>query len=299
MLFKITQLVKGWLGRITNISSLSAIALTLLRTFLIFLAVTLSSYETISLFYKIISFPLAGQTDRAGGNVTAPAFTDDKRTGSVTDYEIITERNLFQSTLRAVKDNESGGSVFASEENFTDFDLKGTVACNSSFGFIFIEERNSKKQKFYRLGDTIGSSKLIKITRNMATFLSDGREITLMVKATSENQSRPDSPYRNLTLDRKTVNKNLGNLNALMKGAVMRPFMHKGMQEGFIVSNIVPSSLYEKMGLQNGDILIDINDKKINAASLMQAVDLVKSGSRITLNIKRKGQPQTINYTFE
>jgi len=158
------------------------------------------------------------------------------------------------------------GGFPAPGANFTDFDLKGTVACNSSFGYIFIEERNSKKQKFYRLGDMIGSSKLIKITRNMATFLSDGREITLMVKATSEDQSRPDSPYRNLTLDRKTVNKNLGNLNALMKGAVMRPFMHKGMQEGFIVSNIVPSSLYEKMGLQNGDILIDINDKKINAA---------------------------------
>jgi general secretion pathway protein C len=299
MWFKIKQLVKGWLGRITNISSLSVIALTLLRTFLIFLAVTLLSYEAISFFYKIISFPLAGQTDRVGSNVTVPAVTEDKKTGSVADYGIIVERNLFHSTLKAIKDNELDGGFSTSEENFTDFDLKGTVVCNSSFGFIFIEKRNSKKQKFYRLGDMIGSNKLIKITRNMATFLSDGREIILMVKPTSEDQPRPDSPYRNLTLDRKTVNKNLGNLNALMKGAVMRPFMHKGMQEGFIVSKIVPSSLYKRIGLQNGDILIDINDKKINAATLMQAVNLVKSGSRITLNIKRKGRPQTINYTFE
>jgi len=125
------------------------------------------------------------------------------KNGSVADYEIVTERNLFQSTLKAIKDNELDGGFPAPGANFTDFDLKGTVACNSSFGYIFIEERNSKKQKFYRLGDMIGSSKLIKITRNMATFLSDGREITLMVKATSEDQSRPDSPYRNLTLDRK------------------------------------------------------------------------------------------------
>lgn len=271
-----------------------------MRTFLIFLAITLLSYEAISLFYKIISFPVAGHTDRVGSNVTAPTVTEDKKAGSVADYGIIVERNLFRSTLKAVKDDELNGAFPASEENFTDFDLKGTVACNSSlFGYIFIEKRNSKKQKFYRLGDMIGPSKLIKVTRNMATFLSDGREITLMVKPTSENQSRSDSPNRNLTLDRKTVNKNLGNLNALMKEAFMRPFMHKGMQEGFIISKIVPSSLYEKMGLQNGDILIDINDKKINAASLMQAVTLMKSGSRITLNIKRKGQPQTINYTFE
>jgi len=79
MWFKITQLVKGWLGRITNIRSLSAIPLTLLRTVLIFLAVTLLSYEAISLFYKIISFPLARQTDRVGRNVASPAVTDDKK----------------------------------------------------------------------------------------------------------------------------------------------------------------------------------------------------------------------------
>ncbi|PKN50820.1 MAG: hypothetical protein CVU55_15290, partial [Deltaproteobacteria bacterium HGW-Deltaproteobacteria-13] len=126
-----------------------------------------------------------------------------------------------------------------------------------------------------------------------------GREITLKVKATSEDQSRPGSPYRNLILNRQTVNNNLGNLNALMKGAVLRPFTHRGVQEGFIVSNILQNSLYEKMGLQNGDILIDINDKKINAASLMQAVDLIKTGSRMALNIKRKGQSETIHYVFE
>jgi hypothetical protein len=207
MWFKITQLAKGWLGQIRDTRFLSAIGSTLLRTFLICLAVTLLSYEAISLFYKIIRSPFAGQADRLGSNFTASAVTDDKKTGSVADYKIITERNLFQSTLKAVKDNESGGGVFASEEDFTDFDLKGTVACNSSFGFIFIEERNSKKQKFYRLGDMIGSSKLIKINRNMATFLRDGKEIILRVKATSEDLSHPDSSYRNLTLDRKTVNK--------------------------------------------------------------------------------------------
>lgn len=298
-MFKITQLIKGWFGRISNIRSIHAIASTLLRMFLIFLAVTLLSYEAISLFYKIISFPLAGQTNHVESNVTAPSVTDNNKIGSIADYGIIVERNLFRSTLKAVKNNELDGGFPVSEEEFTDFDLKGTVASNSSLGFIFIEDCKSKKQRFYRLGDMIGSGRLIKITRNMATLKIDGREITLRVKVTAEGQPFSNSRFRNLTIDRKTVNNNLGNLNALMKGAVVRPFIHNGVQEGFIVSNIVPNSLYEKMGLQNGDRLIDINDKKINAASLMQALDLMKSGSRLALNIQRKGQSETINYVFE
>lgn len=297
MWFRITQLVKGWLGRTRNIRSFPAIGSTLLRTFLILLTITLLSYETINLFYKIISFLLTKQTAVVKDHVSSPFVTDSR---SIEDYEIITERNLFRSTLKAVKDNELDGGFPASEEGFTDFDLKGTVACNSSFGYIFIEDHKSKKQKFYRLGDMIGSSKLIKITRNMATLKRAGREITLKIKATSEDQSRPGSPYRNLTLNRQTVNNNLSNLNALMKGAMVRPFTPKGVHEGFVISNILPSSLYEKMGLQNGDILIDINDKKITGAvSLLRAVDLMKSGNSISLNIKRKGQSETIKYSFE
>jgi general secretion pathway protein C len=270
--------------------------ITLLRTFLILLTITLLSYETINLFYKIISFLLTKQTAVVKGHVPSPFVTDSR---SIEDYEIITERNLFRSTLKVVKDNELDGGLPASEERFTDFDLKGTVACNSSFGYIFIEKRDSKKQRFYRLGDMIGSSKLIKITRNTAILRCGDRKITLKVKATAEDQPLSNARFRNLTLDRKTVNNNLGNLNALMKGAVVRPFIHKGVQEGLIVSNIVPNSLYEKMGLQNGDILIDINGKRINAASLMQAADILRYGSRIALNIKRKGREETINYVFE
>jgi len=299
MWFKIAQHVKEWLSMIRNINFLSVFDITLLRPLLILLAITLLSYETIDLFYKIISFSLTKQT-AVGSHFSSTVITDNKKPASVEDYRIIIKRNLFQSTLKSVSDKESEGLIFASEEKVTDFDLKGTVVGNSSFGFIFIEERSSKKQKLYRLGEMIGSAKLIKITRNMATLRSGGREIILKVKTTIEDKLRPDSPSRNLTLDRKTVNKNLANLSALMRQAMVRPFMNKGVQEGFIVSNIATGSLYEKMGLRSGDIIIDINDKKIKGAtSLLQAVNLMQTGKNISLNIKRNDNQETINYTFE
>jgi general secretion pathway protein C len=303
MLLKITQLIKEWFGRMSNLSALPAIDITLLRPFLILLAITILSYEAINLFYKIISFPLTNQTAAVKTNVSSPVIKDNSPPDQLQDYGIIIERNIFLSTLKAVSDKQSEGEHFDSEQKITDFDLKGTVVCNSSFGFIFIEERDTHKQKLYRLGDNIGSAKLIKITRNTATLRIDGRETTLKVKATLEGSLLPNSPSsatsKNMTLSKKTVNENLSDLKSIMSQAVVRPYLNKGVQEGLIISNIAPNSLYEKMGLQNGDILIDVNNKPLQSAdNLLQTVNLMQSGSSIDLNVKRNGKIETINYSF-
>jgi len=303
MLLKITQLIKEWFGRMSNLSTLPAIDITLLRPFLILLAITILSYEAINLFYKIISFPLTNQTAVVKTNVSSPVIKDNSPPDQLQDYGIIIERNIFLSTLNAVSDKQSEGEHFDSEQKITDFDLKGTVVCNSSFGFIFIEERDTHKQKLYRLGDNIGSAKLIKITRNTATLRIDGRETTLKVKATLEGSLLPNSPSsataKNRTLSKKTVNENLSDLKSIMSQAVVRPYLNKGVQEGLIISNIAPNSLYEKMGLQNGDILIDVNNKPLQSAdNLLQTVNLMQSGNSIDLNVKRNGKIETINYSF-
>ena len=286
-----------------NNSAIPAIDITLLRPFLILLAITVLSYEAIDLFYKIISFPLTNQTTAAKNNVSSPVIKDNFQPDQLQDYGIITERNLFLSTLKAVSDKQSEGGLFDSDQKVTDFDLKGTVACNSSFGFIFIEERDTHKQKLYRLGDNIGSAKLIKITRNTATLSSGGREITLKVKATLEGPLLPNSPNsatsKSMTLSRKTINENLSDLKSIMSQAVVRPYLNKGVQEGLIISNIAPNSLYEKMGLQNGDIIIDINNKPMQSTdNLLQTVNLIQSGSSIAVNVKRNGKIESINYSF-
>ena len=303
MWLKITQLIKEWFNRIKNIHAIPAIDITLLRPFLILLAITILSYEAIGLFYKIISFPPTNQTATSKNNISSSGTTDNFQHNQLQDYGIITERNLFLSTLKAISDKQSEGGLFDSDQKIMDFDLKGTVACNSSFGFVIIEERDSHKQKLYRLGDKIGSAKLTKITRNTAILKSGEREITLKIKSTIEGSLLSDSPNRaaprSFTLSKKTVNENLNDLKSIMSQAVVRPSLNEGVQEGYIISNIAPNSLYEKMGLQNGDIIIDINNKHMQSAdNLLQLVNLMQSGSSIELNVKRNGKIEVINYSF-
>ena len=147
MWLKITQLIKELFGRMRNVSTLPAIDINLLRSFLILLAITILSYETIDIFYKVISFSLIKQTATVKNNVPSTVIKDNSKPDQLQNYGIITERNLFLSTLKAISDKQSEGGLSDSDQKFMDIDLKGTVACNSSFGYIFIEERGSHKQK--------------------------------------------------------------------------------------------------------------------------------------------------------
>ena len=308
MWLKITQIVKEYWKQMRNLSAIGAKDVNSLRSLLIILAITILSYEATDLFYKIISFPLINHTATVKSNAVASAVKDNHQRNALQDYDIITGRNLFLSTLKPAGGNQSEGGLFDSDQKTTDFDLKGTVACNSSFGFIVVEERGSHKQKLYRLGDKIGQDKLIKITRNTAILKNGVQEIILKIKETMEGPLLPNSSGAgrnnaisgNFTLSKKSVNENLSDLKSLTSQAVVRPFLNNGVQEGYAISNIAPNSLYEKAGIQNGDIIIDINNNRMqNANDILQVLNSMQSGSSMDLNVKRNGKTETIHYTFE
>jgi general secretion pathway protein C len=84
-----------------------------------------------------------------------------------------------------------------------------------------------------------------------------------------------------------------------MNQAMVRPFYADGVQEGFIISEIKPESLYQKLGLQNGDIIMDVNNKQMQSAEdVLQLVNLMQSGGQISLSLKRNGKVEIINYSF-
>jgi len=194
----------------------------------------------------------------------------------------------------------------ASQEEVSSFDLKGTIAGGVSFGFIIIEERGKNKQRLYRLGDMIGRARLIKITRNTAIIKSEGREITLKIKETPEGSllSRSQAPQARMpgsgmALSKGEVNEKLRDLKTIMTQAAVRPYFEGGEQEGFIVSDIKPDSLYQKLGLQNGDIITEVNGNQMKSADdILQMINIMQSGGNIALSLKRNGKAETINYSF-
>ncbi|MBU4372374.1 MAG: PDZ domain-containing protein [Proteobacteria bacterium] len=69
---------------------------------------------------------------------------------------------------------------------------------------------------------------------------------------------------------------------------------------GFIVSSIQPGSLYQKMGIANGDIIQKVNNQKIRTLDdVMGLLNTIKSGSSLSLGIKRREKSEMLNYQFQ
>jgi type II secretory pathway component PulC len=54
------------------------------------------------------------------------------------------------------------------------------------------------------------------------------------------------------------------------------------------------------VGLQNGDVIIDVNNNHMqNANDILQVLNSMQSGGSLDMNIKRRGKNETINYSIE
>jgi serine protease Do len=67
---------------------------------------------------------------------------------------------------------------------------------------------------------------------------------------------------------------------------------------GAIVAQVTPDSPAGKGGLQQGDVITQVNDTKVLNGSVLQvAVSEMAPGTKITLGVIRNGNPQTLNLT--
>ncbi|MHB8954012.1 MAG: DegQ family serine endoprotease [Pirellulaceae bacterium] len=69
--------------------------------------------------------------------------------------------------------------------------------------------------------------------------------------------------------------------------------------EGVLISSVVPDGPAAKAGLQEGDIVTRVNDKKVSGATeLRNAIAATEPNSQVALEIHRAGTPQTVNVTI-
>lgn len=262
---------------------------------LIVCAVTAVSFLLVDIFYKVLSFQLIRQS--ASAKSSAPAFVSaSERSYPAERYHVIAKRNLFQTTLEAIALQDADEPAGPRDE-YTAFDLRGTIAVGQATGYAIVEEKGKGKQKLYRLGEMMGSAKLTRITRNEVVLRDSVNEYVMKIKETAKGGAGRFN--RDISLSKGVVMQGLGDLKTIMSQAIVRPFFLEGVQQGFVVSNIVSGSLYQKLGLENGDVVMDVNGKKLEGADdIVQLVNVMQEGESLSLNLMRKGKQEAIHYTF-
>jgi len=191
-------------------------------------------------------------------------------------------------------------------------ELKGTVVTGfEGYNLAIIECIG--KQGVYREGDHVGGVQIQKVFRNKAVvrvvdrdevlvmdFQRDSTDATAMIQREPDTQPSAGDPDPSISLDRAELLSSVEDVQGLMKSARIHPQTKGNQSAGFLVSSIKPGSLLAKMGLRNGDTIVGVNGEPVTSAQ--QAMDFYKSlveGKKIALEIKRRGQQETLQIVVE
>lgn len=69
---------------------------------------------------------------------------------------------------------------------------------------------------------------------------------------------------------------------------------------GFKLIKIVPGSVYQQLGLKNGDIVKEINGVPVTSMEfLSSSLSKATVGDKVDLLIERKGKEETLRYTIK
>lgn len=184
--------------------------------------------------------------------------------------------------------------------------LIGTVVATDGNSFAILEDLVTKEQVLYRLNDHIREAgRIVQIERNRIGVSRGGSlerlELTLeepaSLKPAEQVAAIDRGDPRGLILDRREMRAGYDNLASLMTKARVSPHLTKGKPDGFLIQDIVPGSLFERIGLRNNDILRRINGVEVqDPETLFKMLFALKDETSIALDLVRGGRLETYAY---
>jgi general secretion pathway protein C len=98
-------------------------------------------------------------------------------------------------------------------------------------------------------------------------------------------------------ISRNEVDKTLSDLNNVLTQARAVPNFENGAPAGYKLFQIVPGSIYDKLGLQNGDVIAGLNGNAINdPGKAFEMLSELKTQNHLELQVKKDGRTQTYSY---
>ncbi len=275
------------------------------------LALSIIIFGSVDVFYRIVRGKL---TTVHKAKVIMPFLPEVKehRRPLLDDFKEIIERDLFGTTKKEEVKKEEEKPVEEKvvevlEPTSLKVDLLGTVAGDSQSAVAVIKDAGKRKQHFYRVGDSVQDAIVKEIRRGRVIVRVGDKDEILRMEEKTGSKTKPKPATRvpkqketSRKLDRADIRGSLKNINKLLSEVRIRPHFKGGKPDGLSLTRIKADSVFVKLGLKNGDVLQGVDGRSIKRPDdILSLYKKLKSGSRISLEITRKGKQKTVNYRFE
>jgi general secretion pathway protein C len=303
---------------------------TRILTIVNLLCLTVAAYLGVSLFYKVL-----GQRLSSAPVVTAAVIPQAKeereRPKAESYYRLILERDLFKTKALATPAPEKQTEINLDALEQTQLKLKlwGTVAppegaseeaarggdSGANAAYAVIEDTALRQQNLYRTGDTVQNATVKAILREKVVLTVNGKDEILemekleggpggpvrgsfagrSVSATAASRS-PQRAQR-ITLRRSLIEDSIRDITKLMTQVKITPHMEDGVPSGLALSNIQPNSIFRRMGLRNGDVLMGVDGQQIQSVDdALRLYENLKTADNVMVDLKRRGREKAIEY---
>ncbi len=270
------------------------------RTLLIQAAITVFAYLLVDIFYKVVDTRLVDL--RTEMPIEAQADTPKAAPkASTASYQAILDRNLFGSVSEGQPDVQI--DVEKLEPTKLQLRLIGTASGNGDFDYAVIEEKGKKDQGLYRVGDEVSDATVVKILRGKVILRVNGKDEVLTMEegstvAEKGTQKEPQAGGK-IEVSKAEIDTAFQNMNEMLTQVRVRPYFSGGKPDGFMVSRIKRGSIFEKMGLKNGDVIRGVNGQSIESADkMLELYRSMTSGSEVTVDIKRRGKEEELRFSI-
>ena len=223
------------------------------------------------------------------------------------EYKQIKTRNLFKVRLEdetADTDHQNSLSDISDDLPQANLDLVlwGTVTGFNSYAVI--EDTKTKLQDLYKIGDVVHGATLKKIFRDSVILTYNNQDYVLEMDLKQMPDTTPEIfqndtalNTKEISVDQSQVTSSLKNIDDLKRQIRIRPLTNEDKSDGLLIYSIRPDSVFSKLGLQNGDIIRQVNGSP--ALSFEDAVKIYqnnKDASEVKVSILRNGKLQEIIY---
>jgi general secretion pathway protein C len=196
----------------------------------------------------------------------------------------------------------------------TDVVLIGTVVGPKELSYGVFKD-SSGMQEVFKVGEHVLGLGVLYTVKKDKVLIKQGEKTTEIpledvkvkeVNKTASEGSRFTSSFAKkigrstYIVDQRKVQEAISNPSQMMTDARLRPNKVSGKEEGFVLSEVKPGGIYHSLGLQDGDILLRINEYDIsNPERALQAFTALKGLDRVQIDLVRAGSKMTMTYQIK
>jgi general secretion pathway protein C len=241
----------------------------------------------------------------------APASAPGAATEPESAYAVVYERDVFTGGKGGARATSSA------DAKRTDLNVRlwGTAMSNDpAHAFAIIEDQAARRQGLYHVGDVIlDVATLARVEWDRVVLDRNGVEEVLELSSARGPANAATAPAtgaglaggerirktadNKFVVDRRELEKTVENINEVFTQARAVPFFQDGKTVGFRVFAIKPGSVFEKIGLQNGDVVQRVNGVELTDPT--KAISLfteLQNEGHIALDLQRNAQSKSFSY---